>query len=252
MSSPLPGPQAAKTRLLITLVVDTSSSMAHQDAIGDLNSALHRWREELQADSNLRRIGELALVTFGASGVTVVDPSGRGRDPLASPFVPVNEFNPPALRASGYSPMVAAVQRALQLVEQRREVLRQSGIQMAYRPIVYLLTDGAPTDEAGKRSDRWRDLEPLLRKEEDDHRLLFYAFGVRGADMNVLRELAPKGAFDVQGDNFTTVLAAVRRSIQRIMTVGRSTDPDTVHDQVRSDIDEMQQMREWLSIQKAP
>src|SRR5437763_11712486 len=112
MTTPWPPVQQAHSRLLIALVVDTSASMSRDGAIDTLNRALRDWREDLHADSHLRRIGEIALITFGGT-VAVVDPSGRGRDPVSEPFVPVSDFNPPLLRAAGYTPMVAGIKRAL-------------------------------------------------------------------------------------------------------------------------------------------
>jgi uncharacterized protein YegL len=249
MTSPFPDVQHAKSRLLIALVVDNSSSMAAQGAIDELNGALATWREELNHDSNLRRIGEIALVSFGSGGTTVVDPSGRGRDPLPNPFVPVAEFDPPTLVASGYSPMVPAIKHALELVDHRREELRRTGIAMAYRPLVYLLTDGAPSDEHGRPSDRWHDLAPELRRLEAEQRLMFFAFGVRGADMRVLEGLAPGGHYQVDSNNFSLVLQAVRHSISRVMSSGRNAPVETVQKQVKDGIDDMRALHDWFRIQ---
>lgn len=246
MTSPLPDPQRAKSRLLIALVVDTSSSMAIDDGIGELNGALARWREELTRESNLRRIGEIALVSFGSGGTAVIDPSGQGRTPLADPFVPIADFSPPTLTASGYSPMVPAIKRALELVDHRREELRRTGIAMAYRPLVYLLTDGAPSDEQGRPSDRWHDLAPELRRQEAEQRLLFFAFGVRGADTQVLEGLAPRAHHRVDGNNFSLVLQKVRQSIDRVMQSGRHAPAEEVQDQINKDINDLRMVHDWF------
>ena len=250
MTSPFPDVQGAKSRLLVALVVDNSSSMTAQGAIEQLNDALAKWRDELNGDSNLRRIGEILLVSFGSGGTTVVDPSGQGRSPLANPFVPISDFNPPPLAASGYSPMVPAIKHALELVDRRRQDLHRTGIAMAYRPLVYLLTDGAPSDDEGRPSDRWRDLAPELRRQEADQRLLFFAFGVRGADVEVLEGLAPDGHYLVDSNNFSLVLEAVRRSINRVISSGRNAPADQVHSAVREGVDsDLRAVYDWITSQ---
>lgn len=246
MTSALPGTQEAKSRLLVALVLDGSTSMGTNGAIDELNKALREWREQLAGDSYLRRIGEIALVSFGAGGTSVIDPSGRNRTPLPNPFVPIGDFDPPPLTASGFSPMVPAVKHAIELVDRRREELRQAGIGMAYRPLVYLLTDGAPSDEQGRPSDRWQDLAPELRRQEDERLLMFFAFGVQGADMRVLETLAPRGHYRIDSNSFSTVLRAVMHSIRRVMNSGRDAPSETVHEQVRNDIDDLQELQKWF------
>ncbi|SNY69517.1 vWA domain-containing protein [Paractinoplanes atraurantiacus] len=222
MTSPavgFPPVQSSKSRLLITLVVDTSSSMARDDAIGQLNEALRSWRESVHADNHLRHISEIAVVTFGAGGVRVVDPTGHERG--GEPFAPITRFQPPTLRAGGFSPMVAGIKQGLQVMDQRRQALAREGIQMAYTPLVFLLTDGAPSDERGKPCELWRNLAPELRRQEQEQGLMFFAFGVRGADAKVLQALAPDKNYQADGTDFASVLGAVRQSIDRVV---RSTE----------------------------
>jgi uncharacterized protein YegL len=214
--------------------------MRIDDAIGELNRALQAWRDELRNDANLRRIGEIALVTFGAGGVKTIDPAG-GRDQVAEPFVPIDQFNPPPLHAAGYSPMVTAIKRATAIVDSRRRTLNRSGIQMAYRPLVYLLTDGAPSDENGRPCGLWRHLAPELRRQEDQQDLRFFAFGVRGADPEVLRELAPQTYYQVNGTDFTQVLGAVRQSIERVMK-GDGAQPDLI----RKSVEARRTVHDWI------
>jgi uncharacterized protein YegL len=216
MTGPMfPDVQASKSRLLISLVLDTSSSMVEDDAIGQLNRALQGWRESLAADHYLQRTGEVSMVTFGAGGVRVVDPAGGPE--VTEPFVPISRFQPATLRAGGYSPMTAGIKQAIRLIDERRRTLAGAGIQMAYPPLVYLLTDGAPSDDRGQTCPLWPNLVPELRRQEHQQGLLFFAFGVRGADRKVLEALAPQRFYQAEGTDFTTVLTAVRQSIERVI-----------------------------------
>lgn len=211
--------QQAKSRLLITLVVDTSSSMNAQGPggerrIDELNRALAALRAELMKDDVVSRQGEIALVTFGADHVVAVDPTGRVAGQASQAYVPVSQFNPPVLRAGGVTPMVEGLHYAFDLIADRRNRLRAEGIPMSNRPIVYLITDGVPTDANGNRSDQWRSLAPVIRSQEAGKHLLFFALGVAGADIDMLQGLAPKSSRYLAQLEFSQVLLLVSASTE--------------------------------------
>lgn len=206
--------QSSKSRILITLVVDTSSSMQHRDRIGELNRALATWRTELMNDAHVSAQGEIALITFGAGHVQAIDPSGRTTGTVTEPYVPVSQFSPPPLVAGGVTPMVEGLQYALDLVAARRQQLRAAGIQLSSRPMVYLITDGVPTDAEGRATDRWRDLAPVLRQQEAGKHLLFFALGVADAEETVLAGLAPQSWRHLASLNFAEILTLVSASIE--------------------------------------
>ncbi|WBB77773.1 hypothetical protein O7606_16000 [Micromonospora sp. WMMD882] len=249
MTGPVfPSVQGPSSRLLITLVVDTSESMTDGDAIGQLNRALRRWRDDLRRESRLCRIGEIALVSFGVGGVTVVDPSGRSQGPVAEPFVPVDDFDPPTLPAGGFSPLVAGVRRALAVTAARRDRLAAAGVTMAYRPLVYLLTDGAPSDDRGGDDGSWPALAEELRRQEAANALLFFAFGVRGADERVLNALAPGAYQPIEGSDFPLLLKRVLHSIERVMS-RRDQPASDVYADVSRAAAEDERTRRWFEEQ---
>lgn len=239
--------QPAKSRILITLVVDTSSSMAEGDRIGELNRALRSWREELMGDDHLSSRGEIALVTFGKDHVVAVDPSGAFAGHAQQPYVPVSQFKPAELEAGGVTPMVEALQYAFDLLATRRQQLRADGIPLANRPLVYLITDGVPTDERGYRSDRWRDFAPVIRQHEDGKHLLFFALGVDGAERQVLAGLAPSSWQFLAGLNFAQVLSLVSSSIESASAASARNEPaDEVYRRVQEHLDLDARMTQFL------
>ena len=61
-------------------------------------------------------------------------------------FVEAGEFVAPTLPAGGDTPMGAAIHLALNLVNERKQQYKNYGIAY-YRPWIFLVTDGEPTDK---------------------------------------------------------------------------------------------------------
>ncbi len=125
------------------LLTDASGSMAG-DPIRELNKGLTNLRDDLQKDHLASRRVEVAIVSFGGDVQLVQD------------FTTVDGFTPPQLRADGETPMGEAIMLALDILENRKSEYKANGIPY-YRPWVWLLSDGAPTDswqEAARRGKR--------------------------------------------------------------------------------------------------
>jgi uncharacterized protein YegL len=243
----LPEVQAVSSRVLITLVVDTSYSMSQSGRISELNRELLGWREDLLSNDVVRRQGEIALVTFGKDHVRTVDPTGRTSGQPAEAYVPVAAFAPRPLEAGGVTPLVDGLQHAFELIAARRNQLRASGRNMAYRPLVYLITDGVPTDAEGLPSDNWRDIAPVIRQQEDGKHLLFFAFGVDGADEDVLRGLAPNSAHSLGRVPFSRVMQMMSTSIDKSVSAAAHDESAAVlHRQVNEQLDKEERMRRFL------
>jgi len=101
--------------------------------IDRLNQALPSLQSDLLTDSTASISVELAIVTFGGSPKELV------------PFTPVSSFFPPVLSAAGGTPLGQAVIIALDMIERRKQEYKASGIAY-FRPWIFILTDGQPTD----------------------------------------------------------------------------------------------------------
>jgi uncharacterized protein YegL len=220
-------------RLLLTLVLDTSSSMAGKP-IKLLNDALAGMAEDLRHDVNLSAIAEIAIITFGNEGVTAWQ-GERAVSNGTSPFVPAARFAAPTLRAGGVTPMVAAVERAMRCVADEKAALKRRHLQY-FQPLVWLISDGCPTGPTGEPTDDWRHLPALIRKAEDERCFVFFTVGAGDIDASgdaVLKELAPDAHLRLEGFEFSRVLKLVSASaesaargagsdaIKRIVTIQR-------------------------------
>ena len=140
---------------------------------------------------------EVAIITFGPVEV-------------AQDFVTIDQFTPPPLEAYDVTPIGEAIDKALDLLEERKATYKASGIQY-YRPWVFLITDGAPTDD-------WQGAAQRVRLAEVDRKLCFFAVGVEGADMNTLRKIAPpeRPPVMLNGLDFKSMFIWLSASMKRV------------------------------------
>lgn len=183
------------------LLLDTSGSMQGAP-IAQLNSGLKSFVDELQADALASKRVEVAILTFG------------GTPQLASDFTDAANFDPPTLSASGQTPMGAAITDAISRLAARKDMYRSNGVAY-YRPWVFLITDGEPTDD-------YRSAAKEIHAGEARGAFSFYAVGVSDANMQKLAEVAPPNRPPVKLDGlrFRDLFVWLSKSMR---TVSRST-----------------------------
>ena len=176
------------------LLLDTSTSMRGQP-IDELNAGLQAFRQELMEDELAAKRVEVAVVSFGP--VTV-----------ETDFQTPDVFTPPTLEANGETPMGSAIEQALSMVQERKETYKQNGINY-YRPWVFLITDGAPTDP-------WGNAAQAVQAGEQDGSIAFFPVGVQDANMDVLAKLSKRTPLKLQGLQFQDLFAWLSKSLQRV------------------------------------
>ena len=154
-------------RCACLLLLDTSQSM-NGAPIAELNRGIQQLKTELAEDALAMKRVEIAMITFGP-----VETVAEFRTP--------DYFDPPTLVASGNTPMGEAIETGLALLKSRKDKYKDNGISY-YRPWVFLITDGAPTDN-------WQRATALIHEGEEKEAFSFFPIAVQGADLSVLKQL---------------------------------------------------------------
>ena len=152
----------------VTFLLDTSDSM-HGEPIRRLNDGLNSLVRSLQSDNNADVI-DIAVITFGDSvNVTM-------------PHTPISrikaDFNLPA---SGLTPMGEGLLKAAEITNERRRLYNANGV-MSFKPWIFMITDGKPTD----------NIEPAkqeLMKLQDNEKLKLWIRGIPGYKKAPLKDL---------------------------------------------------------------
>lgn len=176
----------------VCVLLDISSSMSG-NPIKKLNKAVSTLKSELLRDEQAKKTVELCIVTFGGT----VTPY---------PFCTPEDFMPPTYEAQGGTPMGEAILLGLDLIEKRKEQYRAKGIHK-FRPWIVVITDGAPTD-MDENDAKWVEVVNAIEENEKKKKIHAWAFGVPGADFDVLskllshQEIDNRRVYELEGFDF--------------------------------------------------
>jgi uncharacterized protein YegL len=220
-------PQVERTPTV--LLLDTSSSMKSKTQTPDgewkpkvdqVNEGLELFHDEVLDINHARERVDLAVVSFGGD-VTV-----------EQEFTTIENWTPSKLSAGGRTPMGKAIERGIELVEERKSALGDDAIQYS-RPLLWLLTDGQPTDMS-EGDQLWARVQKQLDVGTEENRFLFFAMGVGDADINTLNELVSetgRPALKIKEGMFKEYFRFVSNSIGKAShpNSGDSFQLDTEH-----------------------
>ena len=181
-------------RCACLLLLDTSGSMSGKP-IAELNAGLSGLKEELAHDSLAMKMVEIAVISFGP--VTI-----------ENTFQTAQNFFPPNLSANADTPMGAAIKQGIELVRQRKDDYKSNGISY-FRPWIFLITDGEPTDE-------WQSAARQVHEGEDKGAFAFFAVGVAGANMNALRQISVREPLKLEGLKFRELFQWLSNSMKDV------------------------------------
>jgi uncharacterized protein YegL len=159
-------------RIACVLLLDTSGSM-FGSPIEELNKGFGLFCQEIKDDELAAKRAEIAVITFG------------GEPQLVVPFTEGRDLQPQQLTANGATPLGQALNLALDQLEQQKGAYRRAGLEY-YRPWLFVLTDGRPTDDEifAVAADR-------LKKAEAMRHVSVFGIGIgEQLDMRHLEELS--------------------------------------------------------------
>ncbi|MEX0717598.1 MAG: hypothetical protein WD066_13480 [Planctomycetaceae bacterium] len=174
--------------------------------IDAVNDGLRAYRDDVVTDSLAARRVETAIMTFGEEVRTVCD------------FTIAEAFHPPELQTSGATPMGAAVNEAIDMLEGRKRTYKEHGIAY-FRPWIFLITDGGPTDG-------WKTAADRARRGDEEKKFAFFAVGTdEGAKLDVLARFSPRKPLLLKGYRFNEMFQWLSQSLR---SVSRSTPGEDV------------------------
>lgn len=182
-------------RCACVLVLDTSGSMKGLP-IQKLNEGYTSFLNSLKKDDLTQLRVELCVLTCGGDVKLVQD------------FTTVDRVSPKPFLSDGSTPLGEAITTAVTKVTERKKVYRSKGIQY-YRPWVFMITDGEPTDE-------WKAAATSIHEQEKGKHLSFFAVGVEDANMHILNQISVRKAVQLRGLNFAEMFEWLSASLSAV------------------------------------
>jgi uncharacterized protein YegL len=186
-------------RTPVCLCLDVSLSM--EPNMDELNKGIQTFVNSVRADEIAKYSVELAVVSFGVSVDSVCDFQTLDR-PLTIP----------ELQANGPTPMAAAVDLSLTMLENRKAWYKQTSMEY-YQPWFVLMTDGQPTDPPEMIAKASMRIAEMVNARK----LTVFAIGIGpAASLEALRAFSPgRPPALLKGSNFEKMFAWISQSVQQ-------------------------------------
>ncbi|WP_114192962.1 TerY-C metal binding domain-containing protein [Edaphovirga cremea] len=194
-------------RLPIFFVLDCSESMIGEN-LKKMNDGLQMIVNDLKKDPHALETAWISVIAFAGVAKTIV------------PLVEVAAFYPPRLPIGGGTSLGSALNVLSQQIDRqvRKTTAERKG---DWKPVVYLLTDGRPTDDVAPDIKRWQ--EHYARKVN------MIAIGLgSSADLNILRQLTENVLLftEAQEGDFTRFIKWITASVvAHSRSVGEESPP---------------------------
>ncbi|WP_323636129.1 TerY-C metal binding domain-containing protein [Pectobacterium polaris] len=194
-------------RLPIFFVLDCSESMIG-DNLKKMNDGLQTIVSDLKKDPHALETAWISVIAFAGVAQTIV------------PLVEVVSFYPPRLPLGGGTSLGAAIRELTKQIDEqvRKTTQERKG---DWKPVVYLLTDGRPTDDITPEITRW--------KTHYASKVNLIAIGLgASADLSALRQLTENVLLftDAQEGDFTRFIKWITASVTaHSRSVGEEAPP---------------------------
>ena len=170
--------------------------------ISELNNAIMSFKDDLISDHLAMKRVEVAVITFGPVKIE-------------NEFHTAPNFYPNKFEANNDTPMGEAIIKGINMLDKRKREYKENGIPF-YRPWIFLITDGAPTDA-------WDNAAMMINEGEKHKSFAFFAVGVQNANMSILKEISLREPLKLQGLKFRELFLWLSNSMK---SVSRSSPED--------------------------
>jgi uncharacterized protein YegL len=198
------------------LVLDGSQSMSFSDSsgntrIGLLNDGLKTFHQALKED-------ELALSRVQIACVNVGGPTEI--PDILMDWCDATEFFPFTLTTGHATPLGAGISLGLDLIDQQKTALRESGISFT-RPWMFVFTDGEPTDNFRD----WDKACAAAKNAEESGSVEIFTIGIGDANLEKLAEVSVRPPIMLDGVKFREFFVWLSASLGQVT---RSTPGDKI------------------------
>jgi len=185
---------ANEPHLACVLLLDTSGSMAGEP-IKSLNKGINDFREKTSLDEMAKKRVDIAIITFDDETSLVQD------------FTPILDMKSVELETGGITNMGAAINFAIDKVKERNKFYDSMGTK-CFKPWIFMITDGVPTDKIDAAAKR-------IAEEETKGKLKFIALGVEDYDKDVLFQITNK-VMELKDTDFSGIFNWLSESMATI------------------------------------
>jgi len=169
-------------RLPVYLLLDTSGSMRGAP-IEAVRHGVEQFKREIEQDTFAKETVHLGVITFGGKAEFVT----RG-------LIPFDSFEPPALPASGETPLGQALWLLNESLDKDVKSAVRGGEKGDWKPLVFIYTDGQPTDD-------WQEpREEILRRQTKEVINIITVGCGPHIDQQALKDIAIGPTFNMGSD----------------------------------------------------
>lgn len=190
---------ASDPHMALMFLIDTSGSMSGEPII-ELNNGLNRFKEQVCNDQKTKDILDVSIIRFASEGDWEI----------VQEFTPVEYMQNVEFEASGSTYMREALEKSIELVNERSRFYRRAGTE-PYKPWIVLISDGAPFDDVDAMA---REINEMVENDK----LAFWSLAVPGADTEVLHKLSGKRVLNLAGYDFAGFFDWVNKSMRAVST----------------------------------
>ena len=183
-------------------LIDTSDSMNYNNAIVQVNKAVDDFKKSI-TDAHAKSCIDVAFISFGPDVKVLKE------------FGPIVDMSQQYFTASGGTPMGEALIKAMDMIIERKALYRKKATPY-YRPWIFCITDGGPTDKEQTATATQR-----LKQMVEQNGVVDYCVGVDNFEKEKMKEIfSPERVYFLSDSNFSELFKWLGNSFTTMSNSG--------------------------------